>query len=124
MIDIEKLYPGFISALIMVESGGDDQAVGDLKLKHKAYGCLQIRRPYVDDVNRVYGSKLNPQDCLGNRELSIKVLNQYMSIYATGKRLGHYPPTREEIARIHNGGPNGYKKESTKVYWEKVKKYL
>ena len=27
-------------------------------------------------------------------------------------------------ARIHNGGPNGHKKESTKAYWLKVKKEL
>lgn len=124
MINIDILYPGFINALIQVESNGNDQAMGDLKLTNKAYGCLQIRKPYVTDINRVYGTKYNPQDCLGNRELSIQMLNQYMSIYATKKRLGHYPPTREEIARIHNGGPNGFKNKNTIGYWQKVQKYL
>ena len=30
----------------------------------------------------------------------------------------------EAIARIHNGGPMGWRKESTKPYWEKVKKAM
>jgi hypothetical protein len=27
----------------------------------------------------------------------------------------------ETLARVHNGGPMGYKKSATKVYWLKVK---
>ena len=27
----------------------------------------------------------------------------------------------QDIARIHNGGPNGYRKDSTLGYWKKVK---
>ena len=46
-----------------------------------------------------------------------------MNHYATQARLGH-APTDEDLARIHNGGPNGYKKSATLGYWEKVKKYL
>ena len=46
-----------------------------------------------------------------------------MKRYATEKRLGR-PVTQEDIARIHNGGPNGYKKKSTEKYWQKVKKVL
>jgi hypothetical protein len=112
-----------IDALIQVESGGDDHAVGDLDLAHKAYGCLQIRQPYVDDVNRVFGSKYKAEDCLGNRPLSIYVFNKYMRIWATEERLGHFP-TLEELARMHNGGPYGHKRKSTLAYWEKVKQVL
>lgn len=123
MFDIETLYPGLLGALIKVESGGNDDAVGDNGLHNKAYGALQIRRPYMDDVNRVFGSKNNPQECLGNRDLSVLTLNRYMSIYATEKRLGHYPPTAQDIARIHNGGPMGYRNSKTIMYWDKVKKF-
>lgn len=53
-----------------------------------------------------------------------------MQRYATVKRLGRVP-TVEDIARIHNGGPNGYKKTATTPaqklklknldkYWAKV----
>lgn len=124
MFDINTLYPKLLEALIQVESGGDDNAVGDTNLKNKAYGCLQIRRAYVDDVNRVYGSKYNPQDCLNNRKLSIFIFNRYMSIWATQKSLGHYPPSMEDIARIHNGGPLGYKNSKTIMYWQKVQQVL
>jgi hypothetical protein len=37
----------------------------------------------------------------------------------TGKQ-----PTDEVFARMHNGGPTGYKKSATIEYWQKVKKEL
>ncbi len=112
-----------ISALTEVESGGDDQAIGDEHLTNKAYGCLQIRKPCVDDVNRAHGTNYRPEDCLNNRELSIWICERYIALYATEKRLGR-EPTDEDRARIWNGGPNGYKKKSTEGYWRKVKKQL
>lgn len=108
-----------IKALIHVESGGDDNAIGDKNLAQKAYGCLQIRQPCIDDA--LPGHKA--QECLGNRELSIKVFNLYMKRYATAKRLGR-EPTNEDKARIWNGGPYGYRKISTVAYWNKVKLLL
>ena len=117
--DISRL----ISALIEVESGGDDGAVGDKELKHKSYGCLQIRQPCVDDVNRTQGTDYRSEDCLNNRELSVWICERYIVLYATEKRLGRNP-TGEDRARIWNGGPNGYKKKSTENYWQKVKKQL
>lgn len=114
-----------VAALIQVESGGDDNAVGDKYLPKKdwAYGPLQIRQCYVDDVNARFQTKYRAVDCRGNRALSVKIFERYMAIYATKKRLGR-EPAREDIARIHNGGPSGYKRTSTKKYWEKVKKEL
>ena len=118
-----------LTALIQVESEGNDMAIGDKGLKHKAYGCLQIRQPYVDDVNRYMGTKYKAQDCLGNRELSIWMFARYMEIYAIPKQLGR-PVRDEDRARIHNGGPNGWKNNGTRLskntanYWNKVKKYL
>ena len=46
-----------------------------------------------------------------------------MKHYATEARLGH-PPTNEDLARIHNGGPDGYKKPATVGYWQKVQSHL
>ena len=46
-----------------------------------------------------------------------------MKRYANDDRLGRYA-TAEDIARIHNGGPNGYKKDATDSYWNKVKSKL
>ena len=42
-----------------------------------------------------------------------------MNRYATFQRLGRFP-TCEDYARIHNGGPNGYKQSWTDGYWEKI----
>ena len=112
-----------IAALISVESGGDDQAIGDKHLRNRAYGCLQIRQPVCDDINRWYGTKLRAEECLGNRDLSIKVCKLYIHRYATAERLGK-EPSDEDKARIWNGGPNGYNKASTASYWEKVRATL
>lgn len=112
-----------IAALIQHESSGDDSKVGDLKLKNKAYGCLQIRKPCIDDFNAANGTKHWPQDCLGKRELSIQICRWYINHYANEKRLGHVP-TDQDKARIWNGGPDGYDKESTLGYWREVEEIL
>ena len=112
-----------VSALIQNESAGNDHAIGDKKLKHKAYGCLQVRQPCVDDVNQRYGTHIKAEDCLGNRELSIWVCKAYISMYATEKRLGH-TPTLQDMARIWNGGPNGWQSSKTLGYWADVCKFL
>jgi len=112
-----------IQAMIQVESQGNDYAIGDRLLKKKAYGCLQIRQPAVDDINRIFGTKYKAEQMLGNRALSIWCFERYMEIYATAKRLGR-PVTDEDRARIWNGGPNGYKSLATVGYWKKVKAKL
>ncbi len=116
-------WPDLVKALIKVESEGNDNAIGDKHLANKAYGCLQIRKPVCDDVNRVYRTKLTPQMMLGNRQLSIDTFYDYMAIYATTKQLGH-EPTHQDRARCWNGGPTGWKKQSTVGYWGKVRKFL
>lgn len=105
------------------ESRGNDWAIGDKHLKNKAYGSHQIRKGCLDDVNRVWGTKYRPEDMLGNRALSMKVYETYIGMYATRKRLGR-TPTMEDMARIWNGGPDGWKKSSTLAYWQRVKKFL
>lgn len=112
-----------INALIQVESGGDDWAIGDRNLQYSAYGPLQIRWPYVSDVNKNFGTGYRAKQCLGDRELSIDIFKKYMSIYATREWLKR-EPTDEDIARIHNGGPFGYLNKKTIAYWNKVKKFL
>lgn len=116
-------------AMREIESGDDDSAIGD---NGKSIGPLQIQKSYYEDA-----VKKNPslqlgkyanytyEDCTGpgSFEYSKAVAESYMKRYATEKRLGHNP-TLEDISRIHNGGPNGYKRDATKKYWEKVKKKL
>jgi hypothetical protein len=117
--DLDRL----IAALIQVESNGNDRAVGDRHLREMAYGPLQIRRPCVEDVNRRYRTNFKAQDALGNRELSVWICRTYILSYATKKQLGR-EPTLEDMARIWNGGPAGWKRESTIKYWKKVQRLM
>jgi len=109
-----------IIALIQIESNGNDFAVGD---NGQAYGCLQIHKVYVDDVNRILGvDKYVHQDAF-NRLDSIDMFMTYTAHYATYERLGR-EPTVEDFVRIHNGGPDGWKKPSTIKHWTKVNNLL
>ncbi len=112
-----------IAALIEVESNGNDHAIGDKHMKDRAFGCLQLRKPCVDDVNQRLGTKYRPEDMLGNRSLSVQVCRTYLERYATQKALGR-EPSLEDMARIWNGGPGGCRKQSTLGYWSKVQKVL
>lgn len=120
-----------LAALITVESGGDTKAVGD---NGRAVGCLQIHAIYVDDCNEINGRKKQAgkgkpysytlQDRKfesTSRGMAIAYLRHYGARYKkkTGKE-----PSYEALARIHNGGPDGYSKTATDDYWRKVRAAL
>ena len=108
-----------ILAIITIESGGNDKAIGD---GGKAYGCLQLHASYVADASEHAGKDWTHEDAF-DRETAIDIMLAYMSRYATPARLGR-SVTAEDIARIHNGGPRGHMKPATKAYWLKVKAVL
>jgi hypothetical protein len=103
-----------IAALILVESNSDAGAIGD---GGRALGCLQIHACVIEDVNRHYNRSFKHDDAL-DMDKAILICELYLRMYA--------PPgaTLEQLARIWNGGPKGYKKKSTKAYWAKVRRYL
>jgi soluble lytic murein transglycosylase-like protein len=106
-------------ALIIVESNGNNNAVnGD------AAGCLQITPVVVKDVNRFAGTKFTLQDRF-DRDKSIRMAELYLKYYGRIyiKKTGKVPDN-EVLARIWNGGPNGWKKSSTQDFWLKVKKEI
>jgi len=103
-----------ITALIAVESSGNDMAVGD---NGRALGPLQIHRGVVLDVNKFTGSHYRHQD-MTNRAQARAVCQAYLEHY--GKNC-----TTEQLARKWNGGgPSGDKKKATEAYWLRVKKHL
>ena len=110
-------FDDLLDAIEWVESRGDSNAIGD---NGRAIGCMQIHEIYVDDVNRIQAkkSKHKYQYPYGAR-YSSHLSREMVTIY-----LNHYGGTFEEMARKHNGGPQGHKKESTKKYWLKVKNSL
>ena len=102
-----------ITALITVESGGRDNAIGD---GGRALGPLQIHQGVVLDVNRITGAKYRHQD-MTNRAKARAVCQKYLEHYGKGD-------TTEQLARRWNGGPQGDRKAATLPYWRKVEKEL
>ena len=102
-----------ISALIIVESSGNDLAIGD---GGRAIGPLQIHKAVVIDVNRITGSNYRHQH-MTNRAQARAVCEAYLKAYGKGA-------TPEQLARRWNGGPRGDTKTATEAYWAKVKKHL
>lgn len=104
-----------LAAIRVVESNNDPSAVGD---NGKAIGVYQIWKPYWIDS----GIPGEWKDCF-DPVYANRVVRAYMKRYATEKRLGR-PVTQQDVARIHNGGPNGYRKTATLKYWHKVQRVL
>jgi len=103
-----------VDALILVESAGNPNAFCK---KENAVGCLQIRPIMVREVNRILRKQNNDKrftkkdrwDCGLSREMFYIWCNYH-----------HKVSNDEMIARNWNGGPKGYKKQSTEHYWHKV----
>jgi len=105
-----------ILALIAIETGGGIKP-GD---GGRAIGPLQIHKIYVDDVNRILGHRRYRYEDRESKKLSIQMTGVYLSHYgARYKDQTGLEPSHEVLARIHNGGPNGWKKVSTLKYWSK-----
>ncbi len=114
-IEVKQIETDIISALIYVESRGNDSAYND---SENAAGCLQIRPIMVREVNRILKKTGREErfdlDDRWDRDKSLNMFNIW--------REYHHPNSTDEvIARNWNGGPNGFNKESTLKYWKKVK---
>lgn len=123
----------FFKALSWEESKNNPNAVGDRHLKNMAYGTLQIRSVYLDDVNRLAGKDV--QKVWGKPSLVLEdVKNPEIARWAARVYLHSYGVRYQKItgkkpdagvyARMHNGGPNGWKKESTEAYLRSFMKIL
>ena len=110
-----------LEAICQVESNCDSNAIGDAG---DAIGPFQIHQAYwydaVEFSNDPYLTTGEYHDCF-NYEYAYLILLEYMNRYASDALN---PVNAEKIARIHNGGPKGYKKQSTQKYWQKVKSVL
>lgn len=89
----------------------------------RSSNVYQITPVYVRDCNRFH-----PVFTLADRfsrDRSQTMMQVYWAVY--GKRyadLTGNQPTYEVLARIHNGGPDGFKRRSTDRYWQRVKREL
>lgn len=108
--------------LMEVESNHDPLAVGD---KGRALGILQIWDVVIEDVRRI----TRRSDLIHTDAYDVQTAQFICVVYLThyGK---HYESTTgktctyEVLARMWNGGPYGYTKQSTDRYWIKVMRSL
>ena len=106
----------FFNAIRQVETGGEPNDGRDTIGAAGEIGPYQITYAYWLDSNVKGEWKLCKQKAYAE-----KVMLAYW------KRYDHKALKNKDLeilARIHNGGPRGYEKESTIPYWEKVKKIL
>ena len=109
------------AAMRQVESFDGREPIGD---KGRSRGVYHIQACYLADVNRVYGTRftLNDRD---NPVKAHQIVRLYLAHYGrvytkvTGK-----PVTCEILARIHNGGPEGWRKKSTIKHWLRVERVM
>ena len=102
-----------VDAIIYVESRGDSMAYNK---REDAVGVLQIRPIMLREVNRLLGYD---KYTLKDRWSKAKSIEMFEVI-----REHTTNPTDEKLARNWNGGWNGYKRQSTLKYWNKVKQQL
>ncbi|MFA5234744.1 MAG: hypothetical protein WC390_10125 [Sulfurimonas sp.] len=123
-ISVAKL----LAAILLVECGGNlNPPDGD---GGKSIGPYQIKRAYWID-SKTPGKW---QDCkaqnstekekLRAKNYSEQVILNYWKRYGSKFLDSMSIKDCEKLARIHNGGPVGYKKQSTIKYWSKVKRHL
>lgn len=107
-----------IDRLIKIESSYSGSKIN---IKEDAVGILQIRKIYVDDCNRILKYPKFTYNDRYSEKKSIEMFKIYTSHYGEIYRKKHNKaPTWEILVRIHNGGPQGYKKESTLNFWNRV----
>lgn len=110
--EFKTMHPLLLSALIAVESGGNDLARG----RHGELGALQIRSVVVRDVNRIMGTHYAHAQ-VTNRATAIFIATAYLSHYGRGM-------SDESLVRIWNGGPGGHRKGATRAYGRRVMREL
>jgi soluble lytic murein transglycosylase-like protein len=106
------MHPLLLSALIQVESHGNDLARG----RHGELGALQIKPIMVRDVNRLMGTSYAHTQ-VTNRTISLFIAHAYLSHY--GRNLSD-----ESLARIWQGGPKALKRSSSRAYGRRVMRKL
>ena len=102
-----------LDAIAAVESNGNPDAIGD---RGRAMGVYQIHKLYWEDGTRILGVDWSYQEAKDPTKAR-QVVRAYLLHYGRGKSL-------LDKARIHNGGPRGYRKQATISYARKVARVM
>ena len=129
-VNVQKLVYGVIQK---ENPKHNKKLVGDKHLKHHAYGLFQIRAGYLADVNRLAGKKeimrVWHKSRLALKDMEDLRKAQWVFLFYTSYYGWQYHQKTGELAdikicaRIHNGGPDGWKKRNTKQYGKDVVHY-
>lgn len=85
---------------------------------------LQLKRIYIRDVNRIYGTNYRWKDAFTLKK-AIVLTRLYLAYWGSKyEKKSGLDCTDEVFARIHNGGPDGYKNWKTRFYWQRVRKAM
>tara|TARA_R110002020_G_scaffold21429_2_gene72784 strand:+ start:5671 stop:6069 length:399 start_codon:yes stop_codon:yes gene_type:complete len=116
---METLLLILMPILIQIESSGDPNAIGD---NGEAVGSLQIHRIYVREVNRILGENRFTYADRNDTQKSVEMAKIHIGYWSPKNMEGTFLEKLVILGRIHNGGPNGEKKDKTLGYGEKIKK--
>ena len=88
-----------------------------------SWGILQIQLNAIKDVNRKYGTTYMHQDAF-DETCAEEIFELYIEMWTDHleKKQGR-PATEEDVVRIWNGGPRGWKRSGTLNYLKKYRKY-
>jgi len=111
----------FFAVLSAVESGNNPDKVGDAHLRHPAYGIYQVRQPMLTDVGKLTGVYWRAEDIAQRPDAADWAIQVYTKHWIAFYSLPH---TYETYARIHNGGPRGWERESTLPFWREFEDEL
>lgn len=108
-----------IIALIIQEGASCDSDHWDVN--GRAVGCLQIHEGILIDLKNMCNKTYNMED-MKSFVLSIQACREWLELWGKKyqKKVGK-EADYEQLARMWNGGPNGYKKDATLKYWQGVK---
>jgi len=105
-----------LDAIRTVETGGErdpDNAIGD---GGDALGAYQIHRSYwLDATEKDPALRSLGYESVTDRAIAERVVLAYLTRYSPNWKL-------DTVSRIHNGGPRGHLKNSTKAYAAKAAK--
>jgi hypothetical protein len=109
----------FKAKIGQIESNNKDFTIGD---GGRAYGRYQIHQICLKGSGLMDLLRYTHHDMFDSTKAE-QVFWATMGIHSHtfAQRHGRYP-TYEELARMWNGGPNGYKKQSTLNYLKKFRK--
>lgn len=102
-----------LSAITAVESHGNRSLVGD---QGRSHGPMQIQLQYWRD-SHTPGTYDQVQDPAYSKQVVVNYWKRYCpQALVCGDA--------QTLARVHNGGPAGARKRSTRKYWRQVKSHI